>query len=133
MTTAPDPPSRKRDAFTRGLGADPREVGSEPDYRFTLANERTFLAWIRTALALAAGGLGVVSLIDQFYGEEWLGLVLLGLSFVTAASAYRRWSTNERSIRLEEPLPSSRLPLVLAIGASLVAVGAALLFVVGEL
>ena len=32
------------------------EEGEEPDYRFTLANERTFLAWLRTALALIAGG-----------------------------------------------------------------------------
>ena len=30
-------------------------AGKTPDYRFTLANERTFLAWIRTALALMAG------------------------------------------------------------------------------
>ena len=30
--------------------------GEEPDYRFTLANERTFLAWVRTALGLLAGG-----------------------------------------------------------------------------
>ena len=45
--------------------ADPRAVGEEPDYRFTLANERTFLAWIRTALALVAGGLGAVSLLPD--------------------------------------------------------------------
>lgn len=29
-----------------------RREGRDPDYRFSLANERTFLAWIRTALAL---------------------------------------------------------------------------------
>lgn len=39
--------------------------GKEPDYRFTLANERTFLAWVRTGLALLAGGL----LLDQFASE----------------------------------------------------------------
>ena len=42
---------------------DPRSVGEEPDYRFTLANERTFLAWIRTALALIAGGVALVQLV----------------------------------------------------------------------
>jgi hypothetical protein len=36
--------------FPRRVFAD----GAEPDPRFTLANERTFLAWIRTALALIA-------------------------------------------------------------------------------
>src|SRR6185312_1745313 len=35
------------------------ELGEEPDYRFSLANERTFLAWIRTALALMAAAVGV--------------------------------------------------------------------------
>ncbi|WP_031507791.1 YidH family protein, partial [Streptomyces megasporus] len=36
-----------------------RDEGQTPDYRFSLANERTFLAWIRTALALVGGGLAV--------------------------------------------------------------------------
>lgn len=35
------------------------DVGSEPDPRFTLANERTFLAWIRTVLAVITGGVAV--------------------------------------------------------------------------
>ena len=42
--------------------ADPRRHGHEPDYRFTLANERTFLAWIRTSLGLMAVGLAVAQL-----------------------------------------------------------------------
>ncbi|MEQ8841827.1 MAG: DUF202 domain-containing protein [Acidimicrobiales bacterium] len=109
---------------------DPRSVGDEPDYRFTLANERTFLAWIRTSLALAAGGLGAISLIEDLYGQEWIGLALLALSFITAASAYRRWSLNERSMRLGESLPVSRLPAIIAIGTALLGVGAAILFIV---
>ena len=112
---------------------DPRAVGTEPDYRFTLANERTFLAWIRTSLALAAGGLGAISLIDDFYGQEALGLILLLLSFLTAATSYRRWARNERSMRLGEPLQTSRLPALIAIGTAMLGVGAAVLFVLGEL
>src|SRR5690606_31828945 len=108
---------------------DPRRVGDDPDYRFTLANERTFLAWIRTALALAAGGLAAVTILDDFPGEEWLGITLLVLSFLTAATAYRRWALNERAMRLQEPLPPSRLPMYMAIGVALVAVAAVLLLV----
>ena len=110
--------------------ADPRSVGKDPDYRFTLANERTFLAWIRTALALAAGGLGAVTILDEFPGEEALGIGLLALSFLTAATAYRRWALNERAMRLDEPLPPSRLPMLMAIGVAVVSVAAAILFVV---
>ena len=114
----------------RFVPADPRRVGAEPDYRFTLANERTFLAWIRTALALAAGGLAAVGLLEDLAGGELLGILLLVLSFVTAASAYRRWALNERSVRLQEPLPASRLPMMMAIGTAIVAVVAAVVLVV---
>ncbi len=110
---------------------DPRSVGSDPDYRFTLANERTFLAWIRTALALAAGGLGAITILDETFGADALGLALLALSFLTAATAYRRWALNERAMRLDEPLPPSKLPMVMAIGVSVVAAVAAVLFVIG--
>ena len=115
----------------RVLPPDPRRVGDEPDYRFTLANERTFLAWIRTALALAAGGLAAVSLLDDVALGEWLGILLLGLSFMTSASAYRRWALNERSMRLHEPLPKSRLPMLMAVGTAIVAIAAAIVLVVG--
>jgi putative membrane protein len=114
----------------RVLPPDPRRVGNEPDYRFTLANERTFLAWIRTSLALAAGGLAAVSLLDDVALGETLGILLLALSFFTAASAYRRWALNERSMRLNEPLPTSRLPMIMAIGTAVVAVVASVILVV---
>jgi putative membrane protein len=114
----------------RIIPPDPRGVGDEPDYRFTMANERTFLAWIRTALALAAGGLAAVGLLEDFAGGELLGIGLLSLSFVTAASAYHRWALNERSMRLNAPLPASRLPMMMAIGTAVVAVVAAVMLVV---
>ena len=44
--------------------SDPRAVGRDPDPRFTLANERTYLAWNRTALALIGGGLAAGQLLD---------------------------------------------------------------------
>jgi putative membrane protein len=109
---------------------DPRQVGVEPDYRFTLANERTFLAWIRTSLALAAGGLAAVGLLENFAGGELLGLTLLVLSFLLAATSYRRWALNERSMRLGLPLPESRLPMLMAVGTAIVAVAAAVMLIV---
>jgi putative membrane protein len=112
------------------LPGDPTEVGEDPDYRFTLANERTFLAWIRTALALAAGGLAAIAILEDFTGGEALGIVLLVLAFLTAATAYRRWALNERAMRLDEPLPSSRLPLYMAVGVAIVALVAGVLFVI---
>lgn len=105
-------------------------MGDEPDYRFTLANERTFLAWVRTSLALAAGGLGSTSLLEGYGGAWLLGIVLLLLSFTTAASAYRRWAANERSMRLGVPLPASRLPAIMAVGTAVVAVVAAIMLIV---
>ena len=116
----------RRHLFT----GDPRSVGADPDYRFTLANERTFLAWIRTALALAAGGLAAVTILDDFTGEKALGVGLMALSFFTSATAYRRWALNERAMRLNEPLPPSRLPMLMAIGVAFVAIIAVTLLVI---
>jgi putative membrane protein len=115
------------------FGSDPREVGEDPDYRFTLANERTFLSWLRTALALAASGLAAIHLIPSAFGSEVLGLMLLGLAFLTAASSYRRWYRAEVAMRLGQPLPSSRLPRFVAYAVAAVAFVASVLFVVEEL
>lgn len=116
--------------FRRIVPPDPSGIGEAPDYRFTLANERTFLAWIRTSLAMAAGGLGVVHLLPDLDGREVLGVGLLAMSLVVAVASYRRWVMLETSMRLGQTLPPSRLPAVLAVATALVGVGAALLLVV---
>jgi putative membrane protein len=96
------------------------EVGEHPDYRFTLANERTFLAWIRTALALVAGGIAVVQLVPEFSlfagGRHLLGVLLIVLAIVVSMASYVRWERNERALRLREPLPPSQLPRLIAAG-----------------
>ncbi len=113
----------------RYVPRNPTKVGSEPDYRFTMANERTFLAWIRTALALSAAGLGIVNLLPNLRGSLVLGLGMMALSFLTSASAFRRWALSERAMRLSQPLPPSRLPRLMAVGTALVAVVAAFLII----
>ena len=119
--------------MARLLGPDPRDVGSDPDYRFTLANERTFLAWLRTALALAAGGLAAIHLIPGALGSEFFGFSLLVLGFATAASSYRRWYRSEIAMRLGQPLPASRFPQFIAYALALFAVVAVIVSVVDEI
>lgn len=97
------------------------ETGEEPDYRFSMANERTFLAYIRTSLALLAGGIAVEQLLPPFSvpgSRSVLSVLLLTLASFVAAASYRRWRSTERAMRLQVPLPPTRLPLVL--GTSLI-------------
>jgi len=93
-------------------------VETEPDPRFTLANERTFLAWSRTALALVAAGLGIVQLLPPFpgvpLGRHVVGVPLIVLGAVLAVAAYTDMMRNQRALRRSEPLPRSVLPRLLA-------------------
>jgi putative membrane protein len=110
-----------------------RRSGREPDYRFTLANERTFLAWIRTALALVAGGVLLVQFSTQLRPRSVLvGLAcgLCVLSMLLATSAYSRWKRNEVAMRHAEPLPHADAVLWLAGGSAVVAVVLAALLAV---
>jgi putative membrane protein len=97
--------------------------GTEPDPRFTLANERTFLAWIRTSLALVAGGVALEALALPLEPTLRLcaSVLLLLLGLAVPALAWWDWGTTERAMRLGEPLPGSRLTLALALGALVVA------------
>lgn len=92
--------------------------GCEPDARFTFANERTFLAWNRTSLALVAGGLAVIQLLTPFPGIPWgrhlIGTPLILLGAAVAVISHAEWKANQRALRLGAPLPRSRLPRILA-------------------
>jgi putative membrane protein len=106
----------------------------EPDVRFTYANERTFLAWNRTALALIATGVAATQLLPEFHvagGRRILGLPMIALGAVVAFTSYRHWKANERAMRLGKPLPRSPMPLVLSIGIGIVAVIAVVLALIG--
>ena len=95
-----------------------RQEGVEPDYRFSLANERTFLAWIRTALGLLAGGV----LLDQFSTKLGPHIVVVSLAVVfgalaaiLCAMAYIRWRANEIAMRHARKLPGTMaIPLIAA-------------------
>jgi putative membrane protein len=121
-----DEPGAVRRRFTvAGL----HEVGSTPDYRFSLANERTFLAWIRTALALVGGGLAVDQFLPRLalpYLREGLAVALILLGGFAAGRAVLHWLRCERALRLGADLPASRFPAVLS---GVLALGALVLVV----
>ena len=96
--------------------------GSEPDPRFTLANERTFLAWIRTSLALLAAGVALEALTLPLEPRLRLAasVLLLVLAMLVPLTGWWRWGQVERAMRRGRPLPSSPLTAVLAVGVCVV-------------
>jgi putative membrane protein len=98
----------------------PRSVyghGEEPDPRFSLANERTFLAWVRTAVALLAGA-AAVHLLDLRLPSLVAALASSGLAVAggaCAVNAYVGWARTERAIREHRPLPSNGAGVVLVV------------------
>lgn len=106
----------------------------EPDHRFTLANERTFLAWLRTALALMAAGVAVVQLVPEFGlagARHVVGVVLAGLGTAVAAAAIGRWRGVQRAMEYGEALPPTRMPLLLGAALAVLGVAVAALLVWG--
>lgn len=96
----------------------------EPDYRFTLANERTFLAWLRTALALLAAAVAVAQLIPEFTvpgARQAVGGLLAGLALITVCAGLRRWEQVDYAIRRGLPLPRHQIPRWLTGGLVLIA------------
>lgn len=110
----------------------PRRVyreGDEPDPRFTLANERTFLAWLRTSLALLAAGVALEALRipDDVVLRFAAAGLFLALGIASAVRAWFGWMRAERALRRGEPLPSVPFGAIIAIGVviggALVAIG----------
>jgi putative membrane protein len=113
----PEPAERAPDATA------PEEI--EPDPRFSYANERTFLAWIRTALGLVTAGLAVTQLFPDFDfagGRRIIGLPLIALGVLIAIFSLSTWQRNEEAMRWQRPLPKSYLPRIVAVVVSIVAI-----------
>ncbi len=92
-------------------------TGDEPDYRYSLANERTFLAWVRTGLAFLAAGvaLDTVTLTWSAWFQTVLATVLVLVGLVCGLGAWAGWARAERAMRRGEPLRTSGLGLPLAL------------------
>src|ERR1700758_3050114 len=123
-------------ALLLGTTAEDKE-GEDPDPRFTFANERTFLAWSRTALALVVAGLGIVQLLPPFPGVPWgrhvLGLPLIVFGAVVAVTAYREWTRSQWAMRHEQPLPRSVMPVIMAVIIAAMAVVSAVVVLASAL
>jgi putative membrane protein len=111
------------------------QTGSDPDPRFTFANERTFLAWNRTALALIAAGLAVAQFLKfNLHGLRLIIAVpLIVLGAALALASFFHWEDSERAMRLREPLRYSWMPRVLTGGITVIAVFGGILAVVDRL
>ncbi|VVN66072.1 YidH family protein [Pseudomonas fluorescens] len=116
----------KPTAFSSALNRLLLGQGQEPDPRFTLANERTFLAWIRTALALLASGIAVEAFTSVLFipgVKRWLVIGLLSLSLMVSLSAFWRWLGVERALRQQAALPVSLLTPLLSLGCAVLVAG----------
>lgn len=94
------------------------------DTRFLLANERTLLAWIRTALALLAAG-GAVYEFSEVSGRTALAVFLAVTGIATALMGGVRYQSTSAAIQAGRTPPAARFPVIL-VGA-VVAIGVALL------
>ena len=98
-------------------------AGEEPDYRFSLANERTFLAWIRTSLGMIGGGVAVEAFGVASSGvRSFLATILVTLGGACAAAASVRWARIERALRARAPLPAPALTWLTSLTVLMVAV-----------
>lgn len=114
----------------------PSEPPNRPDERFTLASERTFLAWIRTALGLLAGGIAVIQLVPDFstgWVRTLIGLVLTLMAIAAPIAGLRRWLQVRRALETGAPMPAERDLWVFAVGVTGVAVVAAVAVVANAL
>lgn len=104
------------------------EAGNDPDPRFTLANERTFLAWVRTSLGMLAGGVALhaLGLPESPWLRTVLAILLVLFGGATCGFALVRWARVERAMRLQQPLPPFNLGFLVTgavvIGAVLLAI-----------
>ncbi|MFI9510039.1 YidH family protein [Nocardia sp. NPDC052566] len=107
---------------------DGEPLEAELDYRFTLANERTFLAWMRTSLGLLAGGVAVHTLVQPFRAAGFrraLALSCIVLAVIVAIGAYGHWRRVGVAMRQGKPLPNTIMVPILSAGIAVVSVLAA--------
>jgi inner membrane protein YidH len=107
------------------------DAGREPDPLYTLANERTYLAWLRLAVTLLAAAVAIDRLFLErpWYGSQLLALLLVAVALGACGLGVRRWWSTELALRLRNPLPGFGAPVLGAVAVALIGGGVVLLIV----
>lgn len=92
------------------------------DARFLLANERTFLAWVRTALAVMIGGIALTQLGHESATQNIVGMTVIFLGGFMALVGYLRFHAADKAIRRGDLPEVGREPLAQTAGILFVAV-----------
>lgn len=104
-----------------------------PDVRFLLANERTLLAWLRTAIALQAGGLAVLQFATTLEARAFIGVGLLLIGAACGVFGYVRYRAADRAIRADRLPPPGRGPAVVTLVVAVLGIVLAVAYLASEI
>lgn len=130
MAVPPDPPGEPEPPDRPGTAARSQPPEPATDPRYLLANERTLLAWLRTAITFVAAGLAASEFLaptTELPVRRLVGLPLIILGASAALAGYRRWRAADTALRTGALLPETRTPLLITAGVVAIAVVALLL------
>ena len=103
------------------------------DYRFLLANERTLLAWLRTAIALQAGGLAVLQFATELEARAFIGVGLLLIGAACGLFGLSRYRAADRAIRADELPDPGRAPAIVTLVVAALGIVLAVAFLISEI
>ncbi|WP_435299231.1 YidH family protein [Timonella sp. A28] len=109
------------------------DVGDEPDPRFSLANERTFLSWIRTSLAFVAGGLALEALDVPVWpaARSVVTAAFLIIGLIVPLYAWMTWKHNERTLRQNKQMPGPRMAVIISVLTAIAVLALAIGLLIG--
>ena len=108
--------------------------GTEPDPLYSLANERTYLSWLRLAITLMAAAVAIDRLFvaHPWLGDQVLSLGLVAISLAAGAVGVHRWYSAERALRLRQPLTGFSIPLLFTLAVALIGGGVVVLILLPQ-
>ncbi|MDG6110317.1 DUF202 domain-containing protein [Dactylosporangium aurantiacum] len=114
----------------RFRGHEDGEPAPGVDVAVLLANERTLLAWLRTALTLLADGVALIQLTGRHRVLSLIGIALFMLGSLTSVAGYLRYRAVRRAVLDGRVPPSGHGPALLTAGIVTVTAAIAVTYVV---